>query len=131
MPWYKNTQARVIGLSYKADGAPRLVQPGEVFEASETDIPAPWLEQKWFEQTQAPATTTTVTVTTTTGAGALDQPHSVPDANSATAITGSGQFTGPEPVQGSGTSVLESATDKEAAESGAYDRDAHIAKRRK
>jgi hypothetical protein len=126
MPWFKNDQARVLGLSFKADaGNPRLLQPGEVFEANQEDIPKHYLDNKWVIPAEAPKSGTT------TAAAPGDQPQSPPDAGSATAQTGSGQFTGPDPVQGSGTSVLESSTDKEAQDSGAYDRGDQSNKRRK
>jgi hypothetical protein len=81
MPWFKNSKPSRLGLSFPGDGAPRVVEPGEVFEAKAEDIPQSYLDQKPTEQ------------------------------------TGSTQFEGPEPVQGSGTSVLESSTDKEAQDS--------------
>lgn len=106
MPWYRNDAPRVLGLNYRTpkpdekspevSANPRTVAPGEVFEANENDIPKSYLEQKLIVTTEAPKPGDNVN------------------------REGSGQYTGPEPTQGSQTSVLESSTDKEAVDSGAY-----------
>jgi hypothetical protein len=120
MPWYKNDKAGFLGLNHKGGAAPRVIEPGAIFEAEKSDIPEHYFAEKWIAEAQAPAGSVKV--------AAVDVPKTPPAPDSETAKTGSGQFTGPAPVQGSGTSVLESATDKEASESGAY---THDPKRRK
>ena len=110
MPWSRNDKPSVIGLSGKAGSSPRHIEPGATFEAAEDEIPKSYLDQKWIVPTDAPKEGTSTT--------AQDQPKSPPTGD--TAGTGSGQFTGPEPVQQSGTSAYESTTDSEMAESGAY-----------
>jgi hypothetical protein len=50
MPRYKNTRASVLGLNFRGDQqGPRLVNPGEEFDADAGDIPQSYLDQKWIE----------------------------------------------------------------------------------
>jgi hypothetical protein len=55
MPWYKNEKPSLLGLAHKADGgAPRTVQPGEVFEADADAIPEAWKKAGYIVDAKEP-----------------------------------------------------------------------------
>lgn len=104
MAKYKNNKPSMLGLSFKGENNPRVISPGEVFEAEKEAIPAHYFEQGWIVEAKD-ADTKQQSATTSATADAKIDP----------------KWEGPNPTQGSGTSVLKSETDQAAQRSGAYD----------
>lgn len=108
MAKFKNNRPGVLGLNFKGESSARTVGPNEVFEAEKDAIPEHYFTQGWIvEAKDADAT-------------AEKKDGNAPNPQ-ADAKGLNPQYEGPQPTQGSGTSVLKSETDQSAKESGAYD----------
>lgn len=109
MAKYINRKPSIIGLNVTGEGTqgPTTVNPGEVFEAEKDQIPKHYFDQGWVEEYKGAQSDKDAEKTISESA---DRP--IPRE----------QLAGPNPVQGSGTSMEKSETDEAAKKSHAYDR---------